>query len=75
MAQNIKLNGGPFHGRFVAIEDHAQHFYTVHQMPELTKLSEPLPTEDSLVPTRRGRYSRVHNSPHDFEWDGYMPHD
>ena len=60
MAQNVHLNGGPWHDRKIAMEDGRDHFHIL---------------EPGLIKTREGMYSRVQGSPGEFEWDGWRTHD
>lgn len=81
MAHDVRLHGGPWHGRLVSVEDGRNHFHILSPVIDLSQFDHiknpanesPLP--DSQIKTREGMYSVVLGSPDDFEWDGWRSHD
>lgn len=71
MAQTVRLHGGPAHGQTRAVQDDRDHFHIIEPNP----LYELGVNDDTVLPTREGMYSRIHNSKTEFEWDGWRSHD
>lgn len=65
MAQNIHLNGGPWHDRVVVIEDNRDHLHLLMNQEQ----------KNGLIAVREGTYSQVQGRPGEFEWDGWRSHD
>lgn len=77
MTHAVRLHGGPWHGRTVAVQDDRDHFHIIEPVMLPTEFEEPdddTPV-DSQVKVREGMYSQVRASPGDFEWDGWRSHD
>lgn len=77
MAHQVRLHGGPWHGRLVAVQDGRDHFHIIEPVQGVQSFLEE---DDETPPTlevrvREGMYSRVLHSPDDFEWDGWRSHD
>jgi hypothetical protein len=70
---DVKLHGGPWHGRIIALPDDKDHF---HILGSATETAQEYTEEDEIKPVelRSGMYSRVVRCPNDFEWDGWVGH-
>lgn len=80
MAQTIHLNGGPWHGRTVAVEDGHDHFHIIEPAEEMLGRAIAEASQDSdetfaVIRTREGMYSQVQGRPGEYEWDGWRSHD
>lgn len=77
MAQNIHLNGGPWHDRIVVLEDGRNHFHIIQPVDEAVAAALVAPPEEGfqVVQTREGIYSQVQGTPGEYEWDGWVTHD
>lgn len=71
MAKAVKLFGGPWHGKEIAIPD---EWNCVH-LAETPVIGQQMFMEPSdtieHIPIREGHYSSAHNSSTEFEWDGW----
>jgi len=70
-SKEIKLNGGPWHGRVLSIPAEKDHFHIVGH--ELTP-AEFSAEAETPVETVHGMYSVVKGEPSQFEWDGWVGH-
>lgn len=68
-SRNVRLHGGPLHGKIMAVPEGVKYI-DVQGVKE-----EPVNFDGSavpqVVPTRTGQYSRVIGKPEDYEWDGW----
>lgn len=79
MAHTVHLNGGPWHGRKVALENsNRDHFHIIESVEDAVDRALKAPSESDaleVVKTREGTYSQVQGYPGEFEWDGWVSHD
>lgn len=80
MAKNVHLNGGPWHDRFVVIEDGADHFHVMEAVPDAIRRAirqDDLTEGFNQVHLKEGTYSVVSGPQYrnEFEWDGWLSHD
>ena len=72
MAQAVRLNGGPWHGRLTAVPDGHNHFH-IRELVSPTADFDQL--VDGTVQYREGTYSQVAQRPGEYEWDGWVTHE
>lgn len=78
MAREVRLHGGPWHGRVVAIEEGRDHIHIREAVQEaIDRVLKEAPEDAGFaqVPIREGMYSRVFGMPNEFEWDGWRTHE
>lgn len=76
-ARTVRLHGGPYHGKAVAIPVGNDHFHIVGWDPvSLLKGITEDQDNPSNVETREGTYSQVsgRGNENEFEWDGWVSH-
>lgn len=72
MSRVVHLNGGPWHGQAVSIEDGRDHIHIVGMVEDRSPI-EAEHKPDDHIKTREGIYSQVagHGNETEFEWDGW----
>lgn len=73
MAKKVTLYGGPMQGNVVVLPDDVRHFHIARLTPEdgLRLLTDLALDSMETRPQQLGTYSTIHNSPTEFEWDGW----
>ncbi len=82
MTQNVHLNGGPWHGKTIAIEDGRDHVHILQPVEDALReaITKEITAEEAQqglqrVPIKEGMYSQVRGCPGEYEWDGWRSHD
>lgn len=65
------LHGGPYHGRRMELPPEAWQFGSFLAV-ELIGREDHAEEDESVVRTRKVRYTRVHGRPYDFEYVGAL---
>lgn len=72
------LNGGPWHGRKIALDANRDHFHLLEPVEEAISRALQAPSLEEgieVVKTREGTYSVIRGYPGEMEWDGWVSHD